>query len=157
MKSCPTCNRTFEDDLTFCLVDGAILSSPYDPQATQRIPEPRITNQPPTEILLNSNALPPTIRSPIPLNPPVPSPAPQFATVSPEQKSDNFIKWLIRGVFLGIIIGAPAGLILGVIFHYFYRIGLSMADAAPAGAILGAILGSIIFPILRALIKYAWK
>lgn len=24
MKSCPTCNRTFEDTLTYCLVDGAI-------------------------------------------------------------------------------------------------------------------------------------
>lgn len=152
MKSCPMCNRTFEDALTYCLVDGAILSAPYDPQATQRIPEPRITNQPPTEILLNSNALPPTIRSPIPLNSPVPSPAPQFATVSPEQKSDNFIKRFIRGAFLGIIIGASAGSILWVTYsRYYYRIGL------PECAILGAILGAIIFPILRELIKYAWK
>ena len=152
MKSCPTCNRTFEDDLTYCLVDGAILSASYDLQATQRIPELRITNQPPTEILLNSNALPPTIRSPIPLNPPVPSLAPQFATVSPEQKSDNFIKRLIRGVFLGIIIGAFAGSIIWVTHsRYYYRIDVASC------AILGAILGAIIFPILRALIKYAWK
>jgi hypothetical protein len=152
MKSCPTCNRTFEDHLTFCLVDGAILSSPYDPQATQRIPVPHITNQPPTEILLNSNALPPTIRSPIPLNPPMPSSAPQLATVSPERKSDNFFKRLIRGVFLGIIIGAPAGLILWLTYsRYYYNLEL------PAYVILGAILGAIIFPILRALIKYAWK
>lgn len=34
MKSCPDCNRTFEDTLTFCLVDGAILSAPFDPEAT---------------------------------------------------------------------------------------------------------------------------
>jgi hypothetical protein len=34
MKSCPTCNRTFEDTFTFCLIDGSILSAPYDPQAT---------------------------------------------------------------------------------------------------------------------------
>jgi hypothetical protein len=42
MKSCPTCNRTYSDNtITFCLVDGTILSAPYDPEATQRIPESR--------------------------------------------------------------------------------------------------------------------
>ena len=152
MKSCPTCNRTFEDDLTYCLVDGAILSASYDPQATQRIPEPRITHQPPTEILLNSNALPPTIRSPIPLNPPVQYPTPQLAKVSPDQKSDNFLKQLIRRAILGIIIGASAGSILWVTYsRYYYSIEL------PSCAILGAILGAIIFPILVTLIKYAWE
>ena len=39
MKSCPTCNRTYSDDtFTFCLSDGALLSAPYDPQATLVIP-----------------------------------------------------------------------------------------------------------------------
>ena len=33
MKSCPTCNRTYPDDtLAFCLMDGAVLSAPYDPR-----------------------------------------------------------------------------------------------------------------------------
>src|SRR5437764_6658562 len=51
MKSCPACNRTYADDtLTFCLDDGALLSAPYDPQATLRIPATRNTDQP-TEIL----------------------------------------------------------------------------------------------------------
>lgn len=45
MKSCPTCNRTYADEtLTYCLADGALLSAPYYPEATQRIPPPRITN-----------------------------------------------------------------------------------------------------------------
>jgi cell division septation protein DedD len=45
MKSCPTCNRTYADEtLTYCLDDGSLLSAPYDPEATQRIPPPRITN-----------------------------------------------------------------------------------------------------------------
>ena len=57
MKSCPKCNRTFEDTLTYCLVDGAILSAPFDPHATIRIPEPRRTDPSPTEYL------PPTVRS----------------------------------------------------------------------------------------------
>ena len=36
MKSCPTCNRTFEDTMTFCLVDGSILSAPFDPNVERR-------------------------------------------------------------------------------------------------------------------------
>ncbi|PYS51001.1 MAG: hypothetical protein DMF68_05525 [Acidobacteria bacterium] len=51
MKSCPACNRTYSDDsFTFCLDDGALLSAPYDPQATLRIPAARSTDQT-TEIL----------------------------------------------------------------------------------------------------------
>lgn len=39
MKKCPQCKRTFPDDtLAFCLADGALLSAPYDPNATIRIP-----------------------------------------------------------------------------------------------------------------------
>jgi formylglycine-generating enzyme required for sulfatase activity len=41
MKSCPTCKRTFDDTMTFCLVDGSILSAPFDPQATEHLPAPR--------------------------------------------------------------------------------------------------------------------
>ena len=33
MKSCPTCNRTFDDTLTFCLIDGSVLSPPFDPNS----------------------------------------------------------------------------------------------------------------------------
>ena len=47
MKSCPTCNRTYSDDsFTFCLSDGALLSAPYDPQATLILPS-RHTDPPP--------------------------------------------------------------------------------------------------------------
>jgi hypothetical protein len=72
MKSCPACNRTFEDTFTFCLVDGSILSAPFDPQATREIPNRRTTNPPPTEVMLPPNlpnsrdALPPTMLSPQP-------------------------------------------------------------------------------------------
>lgn len=63
MKQCPTCNRTYADDsITFCLADGALLSAPYDPDATQRIPA-RLTSPPPTEVLtaqpLPTEVLPP--------------------------------------------------------------------------------------------------
>jgi hypothetical protein len=54
MKSCPICNRTFEDSFSFCLVDGAVLSAPYDPQATLALPHSQRTEPPPTEILPSS-------------------------------------------------------------------------------------------------------
>ena len=51
MKSCPTCNRTYPDDtLAFCLVDGSILSAPYDPAATKSSSPARETNSPETEV-----------------------------------------------------------------------------------------------------------
>lgn len=50
MKSCPSCNRTYPDDtLAFCLVDGAILSAPYDPKAAQHHSQSQNTEPPPTE------------------------------------------------------------------------------------------------------------
>ena len=48
MKSCPTCNRTYPDDtLAFCLMDGAVLSAPYNPAAKPT----RDANPPPTEVM----------------------------------------------------------------------------------------------------------
>lgn len=63
MKRCPNCKRTFEDDLTYCLIDGSILSAPFEeesgdsdsmatevlpasartPAPTERIPPPQPT------------------------------------------------------------------------------------------------------------------
>lgn len=52
MKRCPTCRRTFADDtLSFCLVDGSILSAPYDPQATPIDSTGRSNSSPLTEFL----------------------------------------------------------------------------------------------------------
>lgn len=58
MKRCPACERTYSDDsTTFCLADGSLLSAPYDPEATQRIPV-RLTNPAPTEVLTGSTPPP---------------------------------------------------------------------------------------------------
>lgn len=86
MKSCPTCNRTFEDTFTFCLADGSLLNAPVDPQATQIIPEPRQTEPPPTEVL-QAQEIPPIITSPQAehLVPTIAVPAPALA--SPEIKA----------------------------------------------------------------------
>jgi hypothetical protein len=84
MKSCPTCNRTFEDTFTFCLVDGAILSAPFDPLATQANGSVRDTGGARTEVLPSpsypgNDPLGPTAASP-PLRS---SPATLFATQLP--------------------------------------------------------------------------
>jgi hypothetical protein len=69
MKRCSTCNRTFEDTFTFCLIDGAVLSAPFDPQAAPVLPESRKT-EPPTEVLPrvdeSKQGIPPTFASPRP-------------------------------------------------------------------------------------------
>src|SRR3954467_7255927 len=66
MKSCPTCKRTFDDNFTFCLVDGSILDVPFEANATLVISEPRQTEPPPTELPAkeSAEAVPPTISSP---------------------------------------------------------------------------------------------
>jgi formylglycine-generating enzyme required for sulfatase activity len=51
MKSCPDCNRTFDDSMSFCLIDGAILSAPFDSRATQHQSPSRNTAPGATEIL----------------------------------------------------------------------------------------------------------
>jgi hypothetical protein len=48
MKSCPTCNRTYPDDAqVFCLMDGSVLSAPYDPAAATS----RDSSPPPTQVM----------------------------------------------------------------------------------------------------------
>jgi len=52
LKRCPTCNRTFSDEaLSFCLIDGSILSAPYDPKATLVLSDPHPVSSTPTEIV----------------------------------------------------------------------------------------------------------
>lgn len=51
MKSCPMCNRTYEDLFSFCLVDGAVLSPPFDSQKAQITPDIKDDDPQKTEIL----------------------------------------------------------------------------------------------------------
>jgi hypothetical protein len=55
MKKCPECNRTYADDsIAFCLVDGAVLSAPFDSEPTLVLP---VTSSP---IIDKSNVRQPT-------------------------------------------------------------------------------------------------
>ena len=147
MKSCPTCNRTFEDSFTFCLIDGAVLSAPFDPQATKRIPAARTTKAPPTEVLpshlqVQREELPPTVPSPVltPTMPHVPleysPPKDKQVAVDKVTQKQESLGWILGGLTIGIM--------LGVI------IGLSFEDSKGAiplglfGALLGAVIGKVI-------------
>jgi hypothetical protein len=120
MKSCPTCNRTFEDTLTFCLADGSLLSAPSDPQATQRMPASRKTDPPPTEVMsaaasssslpptqpaINVKDLPPTIASPLPST----VKKHERSQALPIQRSTPFYIYPLAMV---------AGLAVGLLFNY---------------------------------------
>jgi hypothetical protein len=95
MKSCPTCNRTYPDDtLAFCLVDGSVLSAPYDPEQTQRIPPPRTTGAAATEVLAaNRTPLQSTIHAPAPQVPPLPAASISAATTESAKRS--ILPWLL--------------------------------------------------------------
>src|SRR5690349_14723481 len=111
MKSCPTCKRTFDESFTFCLDDGALLSPPFDPQATERIPP----SSAPTE-LMNSDVPPPTkpavnLRPTMPFSP-ILAGRQHSPAYSSQPRKNNVLLWLvlITGVvILGVLIYLVAG------------------------------------------------
>lgn len=104
MKSCPVCNRTFDDTLTFCLVDGSILSAPFDPsssrdqqvasdsapptlnydrQASAEVSLPRTTNSSREPLKTVPSANPPNVKEDSAPSPTVYSPpAPAMKTIA---------------------------------------------------------------------------
>lgn len=113
MKSCPTCNRTFEDTFTFCLIDGSILSAPFDP-SERRAASIRSNEAAPTEVI--SAPAPPgetraplqsTIRAPAPQVPLWKSDEPAVYDLSHKKSNaPRLIRWafVVRGL-TGILIG----------------------------------------------------
>ncbi|MDT5120843.1 MAG: hypothetical protein QOC96_325 [Acidobacteriota bacterium] len=104
MKSCPTCHRTFEDTLTYCLVDGSILSAPSDPEATQSFQFPQNTE--PSKVAQTF---------------PASSPQPNFSTAfkqnqvaeKPRRKGG-----LIFGVIIVLVLAV--GLVIGLGWNSFF-------------------------------------
>ncbi len=99
MKSCPTCNRTYPDDtLAFCLMDGSVLSAPYDPSET-RAPTRRSNEPPPTEVISAATKpaeprapLQSTIRAPVPQVPDLK----RSETVAQQSQSSNAVPLMFR-------------------------------------------------------------
>src|SRR3989442_11252710 len=97
MKRCPTCRRTYPDDtLAFCLIDGSVLSAPFEPDEPTLTPSPRGSDVTPTEIL-NTGAAQPTI--------PAAQPAETYA--SPKQTASFQIgspELTVRSIIVGLVV-----------------------------------------------------
>ena len=114
MKKCPQCQRTYADEtLAFCLADGALLSAPYDPNATLVLPTPTDQSEvasenasTPTEARADAE----TLRMPAPVNAPR---APKTTevlrtpTASESAKPRGTPLWLYLSIaFAGLFVGA---------------------------------------------------
>lgn len=110
MKVCPSCKRAYADEtLTFCLDDGSILSTSYDPPATQRIPAPRITDQAPTEVLYPASepSLQSTMAAPQP---------PFYSEKPPLQSSERRSHRTGLVLAVGILLGAILAVVITISF-----------------------------------------
>jgi thioredoxin 1 len=153
MKRCPTCDRTFEDSFTFCLIDGSVLSAPFDLKATLTVPAPRQTEPPPTEVLPPEEEIeqetPPTVASPRPEPEPqaevvstIVAPAPAFK--SPEQKVSLAQPARRSGRSLPLVLGVGALLVIGLILFLTSNRGsttdnnISEADKEILESVFGA-------------------
>jgi hypothetical protein len=130
MKACPTCNRTYADEtLAFCLVDGAILSAPYDSHETLRIPASRSTNPTQTEIL---NPLPGSsdLRVPSLSTIQAPQPTPLYSAKHQPPFKENHNGKPRAAIFIGI-----GGLVLiltaGVVLSLIWLVKDRAADGQP--------------------------
>ena len=114
MKTCPVCKRTFEDNLTFCLMDGTVLSAPDDEDQGRSVTAPRMTMPAPTAILNPTTnpggPRPPqisTIVSAQPLHPP--------KRPAPSNEGQGRKRWLLFGIVglfgLTLLAGAIAAFV----------------------------------------------
>lgn len=117
MKTCPVCKRTFEDNLTFCLMDGTVLSAPDDEDETPSVTAPRITVPAPTAIL-NPTTKPGGPRPPHISTIVSPQPLPLYSPKQPAQANEGRSRkpWLALGIaaFVGLIL--IAGTIMAFIW-----------------------------------------
>jgi hypothetical protein len=108
MKNCPTCNRTYPDDAqVFCLMDGSVLSAPYDPSETRAAPR-RSSEPPPTEVF-RAAVEPAEVRAPLQstiraLVPEVPNlHKPQATVHAPEQSFSVPLPFRVALALRGIL------------------------------------------------------
>src|SRR5687768_3272037 len=120
MKSCPTCNRTYPDDAqVFCLMDGAVLSAPYDPADTPAAVR-RSSEPPPTEVIrapatpAESALLQSTIRAPAPAVPSLHAARPPVSPVENAKPKNPIFRWAVCARGMVAIVCAVALLILSV-------------------------------------------
>ena len=100
MKSCPTCNRTYPDDtLAFCLVDGSVLSAPYDPGKPAQAASAPGGNWQPTEVLT------PSLQSTITAQHPPEPWAQRRAGTSTERRGNRLLLFgIVAAVFVLVVV-----------------------------------------------------
>lgn len=119
MKACPTCQRTYADDtLTFCLMDGSVLSAPYDPHETLHLPASRITDPMPTQ-----PSPPSTIQSPqaLPLYPEKPQ--------SQLKEKQDGKPWMRFGIVMSLVSLVAIGVLISFIWSGKDRAAGNQSDA----------------------------
>jgi len=119
MKACPTCKRTYADEaLAFCLVDGSVLSAPYDPHETLHLPAPRTTDPISTQPALLS-----TIQSPQAL--PLYSEKPQSQL---KEKQDGK-PWMGFGIAMSLVSLVAIGVLISFIWFGKERVAGNQSNA----------------------------
>ncbi len=132
MKSCPVCSRTFEDTLTYCLIDGSVLSAPFDPQATLPNLEVLKTDPSPTEVVtrvgIRHNAG--FQASPLTHNQFVLAP-PAITEQKPLTALQIFGMWaqLVLAIIVSIVLSIAAGIILAAIIANVLGLRGNIVDA----------------------------
>ena len=107
MKSCPTCNRTYPDDtLAFCLVDGSVLSAPYDAGKGEQASPPGNSGQPTQVLTPSSQSTIASQHAPEPL-------AQRQADTSPERRGNKLqLFGIVAAVFVIVVVVVVVGLYL---------------------------------------------
>lgn len=117
MKTCPVCKRTFEDNLTFCLMDGTVLSAPDDEDETPSVTAPRITVPAPTAIL-NPTTNPGGPRPPHISTIVSPQPLPLYPPKLPSQPNEGRSKKPLLAIGIAAFVGLI--LIAGTIMAFIW-------------------------------------
>ncbi|HEY0545833.1 MAG TPA: PAN domain-containing protein [Pyrinomonadaceae bacterium] len=113
--------------MTFCLVDGSILSAPYDAHETLRIPAPRSTDPAPTEIL-TPTPRPPDVSPPLStIQSPQPTPFYPAKQQAPLRERQSRKPWVAIFIGISVLLILAVGGILGFIWFGTDR----AADAQP--------------------------
>jgi len=114
MKRCPTCQRTYTDEVKFCRVDGVTLVNASaglsESEATRVLPESRATGEAPTEVFrdtgegkLTTSAL---------------SPGPPSAAIGPARKSMSGRKLALIAALVVLLVVVPIVIVVAGYVSY---------------------------------------
>jgi beta-lactamase regulating signal transducer with metallopeptidase domain len=116
--------------LAFCLVDGSVLSAPYDPQETRRPPGWSSSNSTQTQVLHPTvpsepaPAIQSTIRASAPQVPSLPSDKETRSSQGKQNRSLRPSRWIILAILLILWLLGFLGHIGGSLIHFLLLIAV---------------------------------